>query len=756
MSHKLIHYALTLGLTLSSFVFIGNSAYAQCAAVGSTVTCATDDIDGFSSGVDITDLTVNGGVTVDDSGGDVGGGGIIDIDGNLTGTLLNDGIIDDVLGVTEPGVDVSGNLNNLINNGTITTVVEGVLADSITSLTNNGTITSGLYGVHTIKALGTLVNNGTIKGGFSGVGVYSRMGIGSLTNNGTISGGRGVESSDGVGITTLINNGTITGRSGAGVGSNIAVGTLINTGTITGTGDGVSSTIDTLINSGTIRGGTQGVKSTVLRNLTNTGTITGVNGIGVQFAGPYIVFVTTPVTGSFINSGTIMGGDIGVEGDFMNSLTNSGTITGGNLGISIGDIDSLTNSGKITGGNFAIRETGFANTNTLLTLLPGSDIFGAIELGTDINTLVVGNGLSIDHVFTTALPDIINTNGAPFAIDAGTRRVVVVDTSMLAQQDEVLFDLSQGIWGTVFNNIGGSRNPVASSASGAVPPSEAEYSNKDVHLWASIFGNRRDQAGETPAASARHHLGGLIAGLDGRVNSQWRLGAFFGASGTEIDTNANQQESDVKSIFGGWYASLKADRFTVDLGITGGATKHDNTRKVDNNQVDGLQTLSSKFDGAFIAPELSIRSQLDIGAAGILQPTLRVGYSGMFLDGYTETGSTAPLTVAERDLHILHARFELAMLMSSQWANNFNVNFSPYVGVDGRSLVDGEAVSATLLGQNLSFNPGGEEDVASAFAGVRLALLKAENFGIFAGIEGSIDTEESSTLAGNLGLNWQF
>lgn len=730
MSHKLIRCALTLGLTLSSFVFIGNSAYAQCAAVGSTVTCATDDPNGFASATDITDLTIDNGVTVDDSNTEANGG-IINITGAINGTLLNNGTITD-----------TGILND-----------DAVRATDINSLINNGTITSDRNGVHTTNALGTLVNNGTIKGGSDDDGVFSEFGIGSLTNNGTISGSNGVQANDGVGITTLINNGTITGANHDGVNSNIAIGTLINTDTITGARDGVSSTINTLINSGTIRGGTQGVESPILRNLTNTGTITGVIGNGVEFIGPYTPF-TSPVTGSFINSGTIMGGNNGVEGVFMNSLTNSGTITGGNLGISIRDIDSLTNSGKITGGNFAIQETG--NTNTLLTLLPGSDIFGAIELGTGINTLVVGNGLSIDHVFTTALPDIINTNGAPFTIDAGTGRVVVIDTSMLAQQDEVLFDLSQGIWGTVFNNIGGSRNPVASSASGAVPPSEAEYSNKDVHLWASIFGNRRDQAGETPAASARHHLGGLIAGLDGRVNSQWRLGAFFGASGTEIDTNANQQESDVKSIFGGWYASLKADRFTVDLGITGGATKHDNTRKVDNNQVDGLQTLSSKFDGAFIAPELSIRSQLDIGAAGILQPTLRVGYSGMFLDGYTETGSTAPLTVAERDLHILHARFELAMLMSSQWANNFNVNFSPYVGVDGRSLVDGEAVSATLLGQNLSFNPGGEEDVASAFAGVRLALLKAENFGIFAGIEGSIDTEESSTLAGNFGLNWQF
>lgn len=233
------------------------------------------------------------------------------------------------------------------------------------------------------------------------------------------------------------------------------------------------------------------------------------------------------------------------------------------------------------------------------------------------------------------------------------------------------------------------------------------------------------------------------------------MGAFFGAAETDIDTFGNQ-ESDVESIFGGLYASFKTDNLIFDLGITGGATEGDNTRIVDNNRVNGLQTVTSDFDGTFIAPELSVSSQFDMGAAGILQPTLRVGYAGLFLDGYTEMGSTAPLTVDDRDLHLLHARFELAVLMSSKGEDSLSFKFSPYVGVEGRSLIDGEAVNATFLGSNLSFNPGGSDDVASAFAGMRFSVLKTENFGIFASFEGSLDTEENSTLTGNLGVKWRF
>lgn len=405
-----------------------NNARAQCAVVGSIVTCGIDDNDGFASGVDITDLTIDEGVTVDDSGGEVAGTGIIDITGNVTGTFLNNGIINDAIGANDNAVDVSGTLNAFINNGSITSSnFNGVEAAIITSLINTGTIT-------------------------------------------------GDDSVDADTITSLINSGIITGNYDNGV---------------------ESITITSLINSGTIIAADDGVVATTITNL--------------------------------INSGTIISGEAGVNASTLTTLINSGTIIGGDYGVVAGTLTSLTNSGKITGAR-AIWKNGAGD--TLLTLLPGSDIFGVIDLDGTNNTLIVGNGLSIDHVFTAALPANINTNGAPFAV-SGTR-IVVVDTAQLAQQDEILFDLSQGIWGTVFNHIGDGRNPASSfsnSASfshgpipqfslGAMPPSDTATENTNTHMWASVFGNHRIQNNGTPKTSARHNLGGLIAGLDGRVNSQ--------------------------------------------------------------------------------------------------------------------------------------------------------------------------------------------------------------------------------------------
>ena len=39
--------------------------------------------------------------------------------------------------------------------------------------------------------------------------------------------------------------------------------------------------------------------------------------------------------------------------------------------------------------------------------------------------------------------------------------------------------------------------------------------------------------------------------------------------------------------------------------------------------------------------------------------SVRVSYAGLFLDGYTETGVANPLTVNDRDVHILNTRAQI-------------------------------------------------------------------------------------------------
>ncbi|MEO0384348.1 MAG: autotransporter domain-containing protein [Pseudomonadota bacterium] len=655
-------------------------AAAQCVEVAFFVTCAANDTDGFDFGTDIVDLTVNEGVTVDDSGADRGGAAIIRISNDINGTLLNNGTIRDAIGAGDVAISASGTIGTLINNGTIA------------SLDDRGVA---------VRDIGTLINDGTISGGE--YGVFADALINDLTNNGTISG----RDEDALRVNALH--------------------TLTNNGTISGGDDGVFAT-------------------SFISNLTNNGTISGSNDDGVTARD--ITILT--------NNGTLSGGDHGVfASETIGTLINNGTISGGNHGVLSDDvITSLTNSGAITGGTNAIRETGAGDTT--LTLLPGSDIFGAIDLGGGTNSLHVGSGLSIDHTFTT-LPNVITTDGAPFVTD-GTR-VVVVDSALMGGQEAMVSALRQSIWQAVFSNVGDGRNQsgrdhgsfvsaLAYSQTGtdsrsAFLPTTGD--GPDSHVWATVFASHYEE--DTASSTDTDHvIGGILAGLDVPLNPDIRLGGFVGFS---------QSDDDAQSLFGGAYASFDGNVLTLDLGLTGGTIGQNGSRLVDNNQVNGLQTVTGSTDGLFVAPQAALSSRFD-GLGVVLQPTVSAGYTGLFLDGYSETGTTAPLTVADRDVHLLHGRFELAAIVEAMAAGDINYQFSPYIGIDGRQRVGGDTINATLLGQTLAFASGGQANRTSAFAGLRLSLIQSDRLDFNAALETGFGSNGSHAVEGHLSARLAF
>lgn len=590
-------------------------AAAQCVEVALFVTCAANDTDGFNFGTDIVDLTVNEGVTVDDSGADRGGAAIIRITHDINGTLLNNGTIRDAIGVGDVAVSASGTIGTLINNGTIA------------SLDDRGVA---------MRDIGTLINDGTISGGE--YGVFATALINDLTNNGTISG----RDQDG-----------------------------------------------------------------------------------------------------------LAAGDV-------RTLTNNGTISGGDDGVfATSSIENLTNSGRITGGTNAIREAGAGN--TLLTLLPGSDIFGAIDLGGGTNSLHVGSGLSIDHTFAT-LPNVITTDGAPFVTD-GTR-VVVVDSALMGGQESMVAALRQSIWQAVFSNVGDGRHHAGRDRSSFV--SALAYSQTgtdshsaflpatddgpDSHVWATVFASQYEEEDTASSTDTDHVIGGLLAGLDAPLNPDTRLGGFVGFS---------QSDDDAQSLFGGVYASFDSNVLTLDLGLTGGTIGQSGSRLVDNNQVNGLQTVTGSTDGLFVAPQAALSSRFD-GLGVVLQPTVSAGYTGLFLDGYSETGTTAPLSVADRDVHLLHGRFELAAIVRGMTAGDINYQFSPYVGIDGRQRMGGDTINATLLGQTLAFTSGSQANRTSAFAGLRLSLTQSDRLDFNAALETGFGGNGSHAIEGHLSARLAF
>ena len=189
--------------------------------------------------------------------------------------------------------------------------------------------------------------------------------------------------------------------------------------------------------------------------------------------------------------------------------------------------------------------------------------------------------------------------------------------------------------------------------------------------------------------------------------------------------------------------------------VTGGWSTYDLTRNVANNTAPGgVQTASADYGGYFIAPELAVSHTTSINGHEVV-PSVRLGYAGTQLDGYTESGAAGGLTVDDRYVHLVIGRFQVAVpVRIPVYADT--VRFEPYVGVEGRARLDDSDVDAVLLGQTINFDAGGEDSVGAALAGFELSALIADSMFLFGRVEGSVETNSGRTISGQAGLQITF
>ncbi len=655
---------------------------------------------------DNVDATCSGGVITQN--GTIGYGGLFDnvsvnvlsdatVLGPAVGILLDDNITIDnagsIVGVFNDGIDVL-TLTRLSNSGLIQGFDTGVLANLIQSMDNAGTII----------ALGNGVNAALIQG---------------LTNTGTIA--------------SVFANGII------------------------------ANSILNLSNFGTIGGSDEGIEANFIGTLFNAGTIESPFSDAIDVDGELV---------SLINTGLIQGGSQGVDIGF-GTVVNSGIIKG-NAAIEVDRIAQgnafVINSGSILSnagpGGIAIDFQGFGNDG--LTLLPGSVIVGAINLGAGTDKLEVGNGLSIAKTFDST-PEIIETNGAPFAVNGN--QVAVVDPTLEAFQDEILTDLTNGIFGGVSarlnglpgNSVVGVTQPPGTYDGAMRLSPRASYkgtqipSSGDRQSWAHAFGAARNQDAARPTVEADHQLGGLMSGMDGQVSAYTRAGFFLGGSWGEADTAFNSQEEEIETFFGGVYARHTMRQLAVDMAFTVGHSAHERDRQVANNLVaTGLQTASSEFDGVFTSAELGLSRQVPLGAHFVV-PSVQVRYAGHFLDGFTEQGAAGNLSVADRDIHLFQGRGQVALPLTRQTRRGGVLRGEVKVGIEGRTNVGDDAFGAVLLGQQISFVPGGTDSVVSFFGGTSISFtLPNDRVQFYAGADGGLENDGSSYVAGRAGAKVRF
>ncbi len=599
----------------------------------------------------------------------------------------------------------------------------------------------------------------------TGTGLGITFNTGTVLNSGNITGaGYGVYGGN---AATVVNSGSISGSNGIGsIGAIIA--NVTNSGSIIGTSDGISTPngTATVSNSGSITGGQIGIVATTAY-VTNSGTITGTAQNGINAS-----------TATVINSGTITGGTYAIFGG--TAVTNSGTIIGGTYGIGAG-IGNVTNSGTISGGIAALEFHASADT---LTLLPGSRIIGAIILagGGDIVNFRTGNqNLTFDTLAGATV-----TSNVPFAVSGN--RVATIDPTAFANANTTLMDFSRGISSVLGNRFGTMATAPAGAALGFAPQSDVAAQANDAFdaipglsayasdavmfknptvqysdgtaLWARGFaGQRVQQVDGALLHTLNQFYGGMIGG-DRQVAANLSLGGFFGAGKTRSSLELNSGDTDSDLVFGGVFGRYTWGASFLNVALQGGYSHNATTRNINNNLAPGgLESATASYNGWYVNPEATVGHTIALGslagASYALTPSLQLRYVYGSFGGYTESGSTANLTVGSRTAQNFEERGQFKLARTQVFAPTEMLTASITGGVLGNQRVGAGTIDATLLGQAIPFATPGKDNVWGGFGGGGLEW-RSGRVTLFATAEYLALSDSSTVISGQGGLRVAF
>ncbi|WP_162653018.1 autotransporter outer membrane beta-barrel domain-containing protein [Lentilitoribacter sp. Alg239-R112] len=734
-------------LVAASLMFSSINVYAdQSVLSGSAVTTPILLADGET-------LTVEGGGVVD-----APGDGVNDVTNLSTVYVNNAGAI----AGGSYGINVLGSTLVFSNSGTITgTTIDGILAttisgmnsnaitgtgygvgatSTITDLTNSGTITAiALNGV-LAPTINSLTNSGSILGQIDGI--QANILLGNLMNSGLISGttGHGIE---GAVVNDVMNSGSITGGDD-GISAN-TITNLTNSGQILATNDGIDAVeITNLTNSGRIFGFDDGVEATTIDSLINSGTITGAGAGGIG------VFSGTTIS-NLINSGAIEGSNYGVyAGDTLTSLTNSGTIYGGSVaGVRIfggSGTSTITNSGTIEGASgisIHFDEPGDAD---ILNLEPGSILIGDVHL----------DGVNDTVNFAAGLSTIVSLGGNEPGTASFSSPINFSNSTTRAQADvstqSVMGDVLSGVTSSIGN---GAQTRIDAASFGGVASgfgygTEDNAPGKTGTYWVSGWGTASRSNGSSSFAATTHVAGGGLVGADWLDENGDLYGVYGGAGVGRIRVDVkNGQETDTNSFYGGLYGKRQMGEGAITLDLLTGWMNFDSRRIVDT------ATATAKYNGFFFAPTLGYEKDITLGEQQMLA-SASVGYSGLYLGGYSETGSAGNLTVASRNIHQLNARGELAWQKEIGSGSEHVTKIQPYLGLEGSVGFGGNNATATFLGATTTFKAANSNSVARGFVGAKFNTSVSENSSIFGRLEASYDTGSTAQIGGKIGFAVKF
>ena len=586
---------------------------------------------------------------------------------SVTGGITNSGIISGGDNSTDDGWGIqlyAAQVDSIVNSGQISGVGNyngyGMELNSSTitgGITNSGTIIGSSFGILLTYSTidGSIVNQsgGLISGNGAGIVVNDDAVVGGIQNAGVIHGNEGsVYLSNTISGFIVDNTGTLDGYVGLGINTLNLNGP--SSRVIGNTGGDSGSTVNvngTFTSEGRFNVGTFNVASTGVFNQNHRVTVSG----GVTNDGVW-------------NVGTGAGT---ISGDYAQSSS-------GTLRFSL--TDASTYGSLRVSGNATVASSAkvFVNVIGSPTLVNGATIAGVLTAGDTLTvnapTLAVNDnsalykfsaatvsnpGHALDLIVSAdsvGLPNAVRDAGYSAAAGAAgalqtmfndgipTGMQTVFDKLNNMTDSEAADAVSQtlpsitGASSQAGINALHSMNKIIQSRVESVQGLSSGDGGADRYTWVRAFGNWSDQNNRGGVAGFKSETGGLVIGADAPVSDKVRAGGAFTYAKSNIksksSTAASKVDVDTYELVG--YASYNIDpRTDINYQLDVGMNKASSSRDI---SFMGTRA-TADFDSVVVHGSVGIGRLMPISAATNWTPSVRVDYTHMRTEGYTEDGA---------------------------------------------------------------------------------------------------------------------
>lgn len=416
----------------------------------------------------------------------------------------------------------------------------------------------------------------------------------------------------GTGILRLTGNNTYTG------GTTVNDGALVVSGSITG---------NTLIGKDGIVGG--------------DGRLGSVRSQGILHAGwPYTGKLT--VDGNYVNDGGALSVVLGSKVDVLGSATINGgllAIDGSeNAYVRTGSSSILTAKNGVTGDfkEFDFRSNFLVDGKYHLT---ANDIVVSYDV-TSLNAQGVcneQNGCMVANLIEASVEEEANKTGAGSVVSASNN---LIKLGAGIQQ----LDTAKAVRDAL-NEISGHVHPTMVQAGlSSIDIPMTNISNRLDRLrydkdmatgfWIDGIGGTGGLKGRKGASSASYTLGGVVFGLDQRIDNNTVVGGYVGWNSMDVDIAGQKGDNEIDTYFGGAYVGLNHDKWVLNGQVAYGRQKFSVSRSI-----FGLgDQLSTQYRGNVFAGKVELGYDIAQLGSYTVTPYVAGTYIYSRTNGFSEAG----------------------------------------------------------------------------------------------------------------------